>query len=290
MRSITQSPNQSHAVFNVPVAVTVTLTHNCRRRAAPRHHRDWLGFLLKHISNQDLDYANFLAVMRLSPALRIGALIATICLCVQGQNPQTPPAKDAQVEAKGMPPRATPADYQSHTQAGTLTIAAEFAGHSVPSPQGPLSTEDYVSVEIGLFGAPDAKIKISTDDFTLRINGKKAPLSSQPYGMVIGNVKDPEWEPPEKVEAKSKTSLGSGGGGQGEKPEPGALPPVVHIPIEVQRAMALRVRKAALPEGDRALPVAGLVFFQYRGKVQGIHSMDLIYAGPAGKATLALQP
>jgi len=33
-----------------------------------------------------------------------------------------------------------------------------------------------------------------------------------------------------------------------------------------------------------------LLFFEYRGKVQGIHSMELIYAGAAGKATLALQP
>jgi hypothetical protein len=217
-------------------------------------------------------------------------LAAAACLCVQGQNPQSPPAKDAPVEAKGMPPRLTPADYQAHTQAGTLTIAAEFAGHAVPSPQGPLTMEDYVSVEVGLFGPPDPKVKLSADDFTLRINGKKSPLPSQPYGLVIGNVKDPEWEPPEKVEAKSKTSLGGGGGGGGEKPEPGALPPVVHIPIEVQRAMALRVRKAALPEGDRTLPVAGLIFFQYRGKASGIHSIELIYAGPAGKATLALQP
>jgi hypothetical protein len=54
--------------------------------------------------------------------------------------------------------------------------------------------------------------------------------------------------------------------------------------------MAQRVQKAALPEGDRTLPVAGLIFFQYRGKTQGIHSIELIYAGPAGKVTLALQP
>jgi hypothetical protein len=54
--------------------------------------------------------------------------------------------------------------------------------------------------------------------------------------------------------------------------------------------MAQRVQKASLPEGDRALPQAGLIFFQYRGKAQGIHSIELIYAGPAGKATLTLQP
>ena len=43
-------------------------------------------------------------------------------------------------------------------------------------------------------------------------------------------------------------------------------------------------------EGERTLPQAGLIFFQYRGKTQSIHSIELIYAGPAGKATLALQP
>ena len=64
----------------------------------------------------------------------------------------------------------------------------------------------------------------------------------------------------------------------------------VHIPIEVQRAMAQKVQKAALPEGDRALPQAGLIFFLYRGKVKSIHSMELIYHGPAGEATLNLQP
>jgi hypothetical protein len=228
--------------------------------------------------------------MRFFPALRIGALIAAVCLCVQGQNPQSAPVKDAPIEAKGMPPRATPADYQAQTQAGAVTLAAEFKGHSVPSPQGPLSTEDFVSVEIGLFGPPDAKVKISSDDFALRINGKKTPLSSQPYGLVIGSVKDPEWEPPVPAQSKSKTGLSSGGGGGGEKPDANSPPPVVHIPIEVQRAMALRVRKAALPEGDRTPPVAGLIFFQYRGKPQSIHSLELIYAGSAGKATLTLQP
>lgn len=220
------------------------------------------------------------------------------CLSAYGQGAPGKEALDkeaqakealAKDEAKGLPPRLTPGDYQTHAQAGTVTIAAEFKGHTVPNPQGPLTTEDYVSVEIGFFGAADAKVKISAEDFTLRVNGKKAALSSQPYGLVIGNVKDPEWEPPEKKVEKSKTSLG-GGGGQEDKPEPGAPPPVVHIPIEVQRAMAQRVRKAALPEGDRPLPQAGLIFFRYGGKDKGIHTLELMYAGAAGKATLALQP
>ena len=54
--------------------------------------------------------------------------------------------------------------------------------------------------------------------------------------------------------------------------------------------MAQRVQKAALPEGDRSLPQAGLIFFEYRGKTQNIRSIELTYSGPDGKATLTLQP
>jgi hypothetical protein len=221
--------------------------------------------------------------MRLSPALRIGVWTAAICMGVQGPSTQS---KDAPIEAKGMPPRAAPADYQAQAQAGTVTVAAEFRGHSVPTLEGTLSTEDYVVIETGLFGSPGARIQLSSNDFSLRINGKKTPLPSQPYGLVVGSVKDPEWEPPTPAAPKSKTSVGGGG-----KSEPGEAPPEpVQIPIGVRRAMAQRVQKASLPEGDRMLPQAGLVFFQYRGKTQSIHSIELIYAGPAGKATLTLQP
>jgi len=222
--------------------------------------------------------------MRNISALRIGALIAAVCVCAPGQDT---PAKEAQKEApsdtKGLPPRATPGDYQAHGKAGAATIGAEFKGHAIPTMQGTLTTEDYVIVEIGMLGAPDARLQLVLGDFSLRINGKK-PLESQPYGLVIRNVKDPEYEPP--AAQKSKTSLG--GGGQGGAGDPPPSPPP--IPIGVQRAMAQRVQKSALPEGDRPLPQAGLIFFQYRGKSKGIHSMELMYAGAAGKATIALQP
>jgi len=219
--------------------------------------------------------------MRLFAALTIGVLMAA---CGQGQDT---PAKSVPVESKGLPPRATPADYQVQAKAGTVTIAAEFTSHSVPTAQGPLTTEDFVVVELGLFSAPDARMKISADDFSLRINGKKTSLPTRPFGMILSSVKDPEWIPPEPVKSKSKGGLTSGGGGDQGDNEP---PPPVKIPIEVQRAMAQRVQKATLPEGDRTLPQAGLIYFQYRGAAKGIHSVELIYDGPAGKATLALQP
>jgi hypothetical protein len=190
-------------------------------------------------------------------------------------------ARDAKL---GLPPRATPGDYQSHTQAGSVTLAAEFTGHSVPTPEAILSTEDYVIVEVGLFGPPDARLALTFGDFSLRVNGKKMATPAQPYGLVFESLKDPEWEPPASA-SKSKTGIATGGQGQGDPPP---VPP--KMPIELKRAMQQRVQKASLPEGERGLPEAGLLYFPYRGKADGIHTIELIYAGAAGKATLALHP
>jgi hypothetical protein len=210
-----------------------------------------------------------------------GVLVAGLCAYAQGQ--QAPESKEAQAnEVKGMAPRLTPGDYPSQTRVGTLTMAAEFTGHSVPRPEGPLTTDEYVVVEIGFFGPAGARITLSRDNFSLRINGKKAALASQPFELVTRSIKDPQWAPPAPPE-KSKTSFGTGG-------DTGSTPPVVHVPIELQRAMAQHLQRSSMPEGDRALPEAGLIFFQYGGKAKSIRSIELIYSGPAGKAMLPLQP
>jgi len=61
------------------------------------------------------------------------------------------------------------------------------------------------------------------------------------------------------------------------------------MPIARRHVMEQRVLKASLSEGDRTLPQAGLLFFEWHGETKGIHSMELMYNGPAGKATLALE-
>ncbi len=185
-----------------------------------------------------------------------------------------------------LPPRAGPSDYQAHGQAGDVTIAADFTAHSVATPLAILSTEDYVVVEVGLFGAPGTRLNLAFGDFSLRINGKKMPTPAQPYGLVFESLKDPEWEPPAAAQSKSKTSLGGGGGGQNGEPPP--LPP--KMPIGMKRLMQQRVQKASMPEGDRALPEAGLLYFPYRGKADGIRSIELVYSGAAGKVSFELHP
>jgi hypothetical protein len=221
--------------------------------------------------------------------MRTAVLIGSLGLCFAGQGT---PAKDAPAETKGMPPRAAPGDYQAQAQAGTVTLAADFTGHSLPTREGPLTSDEFVAVEAALFGPAGAQLKISAADFSLRVNGKKTPLPSQQYGLVFPSLRDPEWVSPDAPAAgpKSKTSVGGGGGGGGETGEITARPVPVVIPFPLQRAMAQRLQRAALPEGDRALPQAGLIFFLYRGKAKSVQAVELVYEGPAGKATLKLQP
>lgn len=220
------------------------------------------------------------------PVLRTGALAAGVlagALCLYAQSS---PAKDEHpAEGQRLGPRATPGDYPVHVKGGAVIIAAEFAGHYVPTPEGTYSTEDYVAVDTGVFGAPGTHVTLSAADFSLRVNGKK-PLPAQSAIVVATNAKDPQWEADQPVPEKSKTAVNAGGQQQddtGTRPPPKMPPALVH-------AMTQHVLKTALPEGDRTLPQGGLLFFEYRGRDKSIHSVELIYKGPAGEATLTLHP
>ncbi|HEY7336999.1 MAG TPA: hypothetical protein VH639_19050 [Bryobacteraceae bacterium] len=217
-------------------------------------------------------------------ALISGVLAATLCL--YSQDAPTPASRPNEALA-GIPPRAAPSDYPVQGKAGNVTIAAEFKGHFLPTPEGTLTSEDFVAVEVGMFGAPSAKLTLSVGDFSLRINGKKNPLPSQSYILMASSLKDPEWEPPTPPASKNKTSFsGGGGGGQSDN----TPPPPVHVPVETRRGWVARVQKASLAEGDRALPQAGLIYFPYRGQDKSIDSIELTYKGPAGQTTLTLNP
>jgi len=231
--------------------------------------------------------------MRLVSSLRtvpwiVGALALAVALPAQEENTKGAEAQGKDTQAKGMPPRAAPTEYQAQAKAGAVTIGAEFMGHAVPTPEQTVDAEDYIVVEAGLFGAAGARLTLARGDFSLRINGKKIASPSEPYALVFKSLKDPQWQPPEESEEtkKSSSSISTGGSGGGDKPPP--LPP--KMPFELRRAMEQHVQRAAMQEGDRALPQAGLLFFSYRGKTEGIRSLELIYSGAAGNATLTLQP
>lgn len=196
---------------------------------------------------------------------------------VWGQAPDGP---------QGLIPRGSAAEYAAKGQAGKVTIAADFTGHGIPTTQQPLVSEDHVGVEVALYGAGGERLVVNMADFQLKINGKK-PVEAVQWGLVAKEIRDPEWIPVEPEKDKSKGGLtGSGGGGR----QPGEPPPLPPKPtMEQLRGWQQLLKKSALAEGERALPLAGMLFFHERTKLEKIKSVDLIYEGPAGKATIRLQ-
>ena len=227
--------------------------------------------------------------MQFSSGLRYAILaIAALSLHAQTAEVNAPghPAsipKGATIrENIGIPPRSGPSDYPAQPKVGKVTIAAEFDEHGIPTPEGVLSSDNYVVVELAVFGPQGTRLPVSFSDFSLRVNGKKNPVQAEPFERAGASAKDPEWASPEKPEKSSSTSIG-GGRNDTSAPPPGP-------PAELRRAWAKRVMQAAWAEGERPLPRGGLLYFPYGGKAKGIHSLELIYSGEAGKATLNLMP
>jgi len=217
-----------------------------------------------------------------------GVALGGLLLAAFSAFSQNPPNKEAESPiAQGTGARAAPTDYQAHAQAGTLTIAADYIGHFVPTSEKNLTTDDYVTVEAAVFGPPGARLTLSPGDFSLRINGKKTPVPAEASTVVARTVSDPDWVPPGSEDDKKEKNQASIHSGTKQDEAPLSKP---HPPPELVHAMALQVQRAAIPEGDRALPQAGLLYFEYHGKDKGVHSAELIYSGPAGQATLELQP
>ena len=146
-----------------------------------------------------------------------------------------------------------------------------------------------MAIEVAFYGPPDSKLVLSADDFTLRVNGKK-PLAEQSFEDTLRSLRDPDWIPPDSSSSgdSKKTSVSGSGGGSKDLTAPPPPPPP--MPPELRRAMAVRVRRDSMMVGERALPQAGLLFFSYSGRTESLKSIQLIYNGPAGKATIPLEP
>jgi hypothetical protein len=232
------------------------------------------------LQHQSTHRVTLIGVMKFRALPAIGLLVCFGFVATAQQKPGL-------VISTGVPPKAGPTEYQGQAQAGTVTLGADFTGHSVATPDATFTSDQYIVFEVGLFGKAGDRVTLSPEQFSLKINGKKSVLESVPFAMIFGSLKDPEWEESQaaaKVE-KSKTSIGGGGGGGADDPKP--APP--KMSITELRAMQQKVQKSAMPEGDRPLPQAGLLFFQYGGNIKKINSLELMYNGSAGKARLTIQ-
>ena len=199
------------------------------------------------------------------------------------------------LRAQGTPPKTSAADYTVHTQLGTVTIAAEYLVHSIPTAKGNLIAADYLVVDVAFFGPSFSRLKMSPDNSgTLRINGRGDPLSTEAEGMVAQSVKNPARS---HLEAAGSVGMGDGTVSVGPRPPSSRFPgdgnertaaPTLRRWSE--NTIDYRLQSAMLPEGEHSLPRSGVVCFFFRGKIKNIHSLELFYDGAMGKTSLKVLP
>ncbi len=168
------------------------------------------------------------------------------------------------LSAQGTTPKSKATEYPVHAQLDSVTLAARYLVHSLPTSKEILITNDYLVVEAAFYGPPFSRLQLSPDMFNLRINGRGGLIPSQPARMVVGSIRTQSGGQPA---AKSTVS---------ERQQ--------------QDSLYYRVENVSLPEGERTLPFSGLLYFPYRGSAQSIQSVQLLYDGTMGKTTLKLLP
>ncbi len=209
------------------------------------------------------------------------------------------------VAGQGTQPKAKAADYPAHAVAGTLEIGAENWGHGFTTTAGGMATGEFLAIEVALFNKDIAPISVQNGHFTLRLN-KGTPIIALPPSYVSTMMKYPEWQ-----DRPTLTATASAGDGQvtmGRPPQPERFPgdprarggngPVPRAPdpqdpegMKRDQSPTLEavVAKCALVEGTPSLPMSGYLFFPYRGKMSKLKTIELIYDGPAGSASLELR-
>jgi hypothetical protein len=200
-------------------------------------------------------------------------------------------------------PTRKPQEYPAHVRVGNIIIAAENLGPSVPTPSGGVYLNDYVAIEVAVFAEGTRSADLSASHFGLRINGSRAILRPDSAGFVAASLKYSNWERYRGFEATA--GMGNAGVVLGRptpasrfpgdrRPTEGRAPnpvPPVHSPIENRREEAPveeLVQNAALPEGERVLPISGCLYFQYKGKLKKIKKLELVYEGPSGETSLRI--
>jgi hypothetical protein len=196
-------------------------------------------------------------------------------------------------------PRSKASEYPIHTALPSMEIGAEYMVHSIPGERGGYFAKEYLVVEVAIFPATRDSLKISSGQFTLRIN-KKSSLIAQSSGMVAAALKYSDWEQRPQMTAQAGPMIyGAPQSGRfpGDPTAPRPLP-TPRVPdqtdsgnvdrqqnIPIEDALA----RAALPEGRFAEPVKGCLFFRFEGKLKSIKSLDLVYdAGGSATATIPL--
>lgn len=206
--------------------------------------------------------------------------------------------------AQGTNPKAGASEYAAYGEMKDGSLGAENLGHSVLTVKSAILVRDFLVVEAALY-PKDPRMRVRMEQFRLRINGKKDVLFPQALGLVIASLKYPDWSTRPTLEAGA--GLGNASvilgrpvpverfpGDRGPAEQRGPAPPRApndNSGVEKSAPEPVEdvINHLALPEGDDVhAPASGYLFFPFPSKLKSIKTLELIYEGPLGTATLRL--
>lgn len=196
--------------------------------------------------------------------------------------------------------RSTAVDYPVHGQFQKFEVGAEYLVHNIPAEKGEYWAKEYLVVEVAIFPGSGEHLRISSNEFNLRVNGRKI-LDTVSPGAVAAALKYPDWE--QRANLSAAVGIGDGAVVVGAPPSVGRFPgdprgiPDARAPqprsteetYGVAPAQSLPIEQAianvALPEGLVTKPVKGCLFFRFEGKLKSVRSLELVYTGESGSQT-----
>jgi hypothetical protein len=208
--------------------------------------------------------------------------------------------------AQNVEPRQSPQDYPVQAALAEAGFGAEYLIRSVSGRGRTFFLPDYLVVELAVFPARGRQVELSLGRFRLHVGEKKKRQTLPAVGpqFVAASLKYPDWE------RRRNLQIGAGAGdggvilgrpppverfpgdpsGRNRLPQPPRAPATEHGVESEPAARADEVVVAGgLPEGPADHPVAGYLYFPYKGKTKDLRPVELEYQGPAGRVTLVLR-
>ena len=200
-----------------------------------------------------------------------------LCLCFTGL-----------VFAQGTEPKAKAEDYEVSAQAKDFRAGAEFMVHSFSGGGRTYIIENYLVVEVALYPPKGEKVNVNPGAFRLRIDGKKPILQPDPPATAVAAMQHQGSTLGKLLGAAAGMGGVVLGGGQGPNQVPGGpgtrTPPRAPAPDPpggIPRAEPVDagelLEATALASGSFPGPVAGFLYFPYRGKPGKIQTLELLY-------------
>jgi hypothetical protein len=205
--------------------------------------------------------------------------------------------------AQRVEPRKGPEEYPAQAALKEVTLGVEYLVRSVSGSGRTFFLNDYLVVEVAVFPARGREVAVALSHFRLQVGEKKKREVLPAVGsqFVAASLKYSNWEQQRNLEVAG--GVGDQGVIVGRPPAterfPGdptsrsRLPAPPRAPEPDQsiepppRVWGHEVVVACgLPEGPAAGPVAGYLYFPYKGKTKELRPVELVYDGPAGTATV----